>query len=427
MAKNLIELELFYKQCIITSDKISTPVLYTKSKTGKTRWWQAHIISATITSYTQGWQENIKLQPINNSPAAYYTTYGAVNGKTTYSAPTVVNEGKNIKQINETTAFQQAALEVRALFNNKINSGAVVELGEISNEIWFDTLKSIRVNVMLLHDYLKNREKVKFPCCMQPKLDGLHLVAVWNNTLDLYSRGMNKKISQSHIRSAIEPVLKDYPGTYLTGEIFKMGLNRQEITSQANKESDEDITIRLEFHVFDLFVIPIHGNQTTIEQSNWGFVKRYKLARRIVKKINSKYILLVEAKKANSEIELDNFYDDCMKLGYEGIVVRNNGKYEYGVTREIRSYNAMKYKKREDKEFKIINYKEGQGKYTGCIIFEAECENNLTFWVEPNWTIEQRRTAYLIGYDYIGKWATISYDSISKDGIPQQPKLIAFV
>ncbi len=431
MSKNIIEIENFYNTCTIENNVLNTHKLYSKSKSGSIRVWQAHIICTDSAGSETGWLNSVIKKEINfntKENSAYYTSYGIINKKITISAPTLITSGKNIGQKNETTPFQQALSEIRSEFINKTNSGAVLSVEEIKDVIYFDELANVEVNVMLLHDVSKHWNKVKYPCCIQPKLDGLHLIAVYKEGIKIYSRGMTKKISQNHIRNAVEPTLKKYPGLYLTGEIYKEGINRQEITSQASKEKDEDITTRLNFYVFDLFVIPVKDNEETKKQSMYGFINRYKLARKIVKEINSPYIILVDTKKANNRKDIDEYYKECTNKGYEGIVIRKpNSLYEYGITKEIRSYNVMKYKIRKDSEFEIVNYKEGKGKYKGCIIFEAKCQNlDCTFWVEPNWTIAQRKEAFLKGWEYIGKFATISYDTISNEGVPIQPKLIAF-
>lgn len=431
MAKKLLDLENFYNLCTIADNQLNTEILYTKTKT-KILSWQGHLI---CTPDDEGNEiSKFKTLPISFSSkdnGVFYTTYRLTeNGKLNYSAPTLVKTGTNKGRKNETTPFQQALSKLMTKYNDKVKEGAVNDKNKLLIEISYNTIinRDIpfpnRVNVMALHNVKDHWAKVKYPCYAQPKLDGIHMVAnCWHKekecVLDLYSRGLSKKISQNHIREALGFLCgEEYRGIYVTGEIWGEKINRQNIASIVGQEDDENVKIRLSLHVFDVFSV----------DKKMPYSERYELAKKIVKKADSPYIVLVEAILINSREELDEYYKQQIQLGMEGVVVRSSTAfYEFGVQKEIRSHGVMKYKPRQDSEFLITGYKAGTGKFSKSIIFIAKTENGEVFSVSPAWPQEDREKALLEGDSYVGKMATISYDTISDKGVPVQPVLIAFV
>jgi ATP-dependent DNA ligase len=134
---------------------------------------------------------------------------------------------------------------------------------------------------------------------------------------------------------------------------------------------------------------------------------------------------------------------------YEGAVIRNlHGPYEFGIDKEKRSYQALKWKPRPDAEWPVIRFKDGVGKEKGQVIWIcAENEDGVkrrtgevlpleerkTFAVTPNMPIDVRKHIFKkISVDDFfeknikGQLYTISYSILSKDFLPQQPKGMRF-
>jgi len=409
--------DFYTTKCNINNNILSTKILYTKNSKGVTRIWSGHVI---ITSDTSDELPAITRYPIDfyNSTdiAVYYTSYQQINGKLTLSKLTQILTGLNIGRSNETTCFQQALYDIMKLFNKKVSSGAKYTIEETEKIRSFKDLPNKRIKIMLLQNAQKFWKKVKFPCYVQPKLDGVHIAAVYTGEeIILYTRSLKKKITQYHISTALEP-LKKFPGVYLFGELWTKDVERQDINGIACQENDSNITQRLNFNIFDSYVY----------DKDQRFSDRFNFVRQIVKLCNSKYITEVTPKLVKTNEELVEYYNLQLEKEYEGIVIRNTDSvYESGV----RSYGTMKYKPREDSEFLIVGFKDGVGKNKGLIIFRAKVPKELDpnereFDVVPKWTENQRREAYLIGESYINKMATISYDIISNDGVPIQPILL---
>lgn len=87
---------------------------------------------------------------------------GLIDGKLARSESVCIS--KNLGKINETTAEEQAISEMESKIAEKLKEEYFQTIEEAKN--------SIVILPMLAKDYKKERQKVKFPCYVQPKLDG---------------------------------------------------------------------------------------------------------------------------------------------------------------------------------------------------------------------------------------------------------------
>lgn len=429
-SKKIQEISDFYDIC--EGDHIKyTPTLYTHAKTGSVRFWRGGVFMTDhqITKDTDLLtMQKIKADFNGKTKAVRFTIYGQLNGKSTVTAPTIITEGKNIGRSNETTPFQQALSEVMSDYNKRLKSGSTKTI-EAKLE-GFDQIISRpienphRVHIMLLHSL--DWKKVVFPCYVQPKLDGIHAVVVYNGSIDIYTRSLTKSLNQPHISKALSFLSeKKWRGFYVTGELYIHEMERQKITSWANR-SDFNEKETLIFNVFDVFT----------PDEALPFSKRLILAEEIVREADSPFVQMVETLSVDNKSAAEKYYSYMISEGYEGLVVRNaSSLYEYGISKAIRSFGTMKWKVREDHEFTIIGFHDGIGKNKGLIIFEMEtntefiekfCNSKgeiMNFSVVPSWSAEERSQAFQIGQSYIGKKATVSFDISSESCVVVQPVL----
>ena len=87
--------------------------------------------------------------------------------------------GKNIGKSNETSAFTQAISETQAKWNDKKNKESYSETGVPCPSL--QTESQTAYFPMLAHTYCPTtpdkKQKIKFPCFVQPKLDGVRCIA----------------------------------------------------------------------------------------------------------------------------------------------------------------------------------------------------------------------------------------------------------
>lgn len=384
----------------------------------------------------------------DNVIAQYWTEHGIIaDAKSdkkyavSRTAPTFVRKGKNIGKINATTVFTQALIGARSKYD-KVNNEHVAN----------------RYYPMALHKYsLTPRDEskqIKYPVAVQPKLDGVRIVAYWDikkRKTVMYSRKLKDIASNDHIIRALNALFRliNCPGIYLDGELYKHGMHVQEISGLARGDSK---STEAELHIFDCF-FPYVKLEKMKKYRNMGFHKRNVLLREIFGKVDDadtktsalikKCIKKVDTYTATSKEHEDMLYEQSLKKGYEGTVVKNmDGEYKYSSEREYRTYQARKRKPRETAEFEIVGFTQGRSgraigaliwklKTPGCLCEEKKCKcpypKKIMFPAIPKgpWGTDEKRYEMFESFNttdafeqFKGKKMTVEFDTYSKDGVP---------
>ena len=160
---------------------------------------------------------------------------------------------------------------------------------------------------------------------------------------------------------------------------------------------------KVEYHIYDI----IDLKQT--------FEKRFEF---ILTHLNYDYISIVETISVKTKEDVKLKFSDFVENGYEGIILRNKD----GMYREnYRSYDLQKYKEFIEDEYVIVDYKEGEGRDKGTVIWICQTKENKLFSVRPRGTIESRKELFKEGKKYIGKNLTVIYQELSEMNIPRFP------
>ena len=189
----------------------------------------------------------------------------------------------------------------------------------------------------------------------------------------------------------------------------------QSICNPSRSEPHE-LENQIQFHCFDL--MDSSGNFT---QEN-----RFDILNKIFELIPSehkKFLIKVETKILCDVSEVVEFRDKCISDGFEGSVFRTkNLKYVPGT----RSNEMRKFKVMSDSEFLVIGCKLDKGVNIEHFVWILETENKLEFSAKPEGTKEEKLGFYKNKEKYIGKYLTIQFQEMSKDGIPRFPVAKAF-
>ncbi len=343
------------------------PTLYKTTKLGATQTYKVIVDGDTII-VTQG-QLNGKLQ-------SYHTTCA----------------GKNIGKFNDTTGAQQAALEANSKIVKKLKSG-------YSTSVEQPNLTELPMKVKVYQDQLHNIPEMVYG---SPKLNGVNAEFRYeNNKLILLSRGGNEYPMIEHLHDPIRAMLTDLKTTRVAGELYIHGEFLQDITAAVKKTND--MTPRLEFHVFDL---PVLGGDYATRQA---FMK----GRIGINYIDDNIISIVST-LFNKE-HINEHHTAMTNANFEGTVLYDPiAPYEYNV----RSSYIWKYKIAQDAEFKIVGHKRDK---SGHPVFECESNNEAKslFSVKPKGTNEERLAIQADAWH--GCWLNISFEEYSKAGIPLKP------
>ena len=256
---------------------------------------------------------------------------------------------------------------------------------------------------MLCYPYEKKKKEIKYPCYVQPKLDGVRCVAVYT---ELFSRHGNPFPTLSHIK---EELLKNTEHLILDGELYSEDFNFEKIISLVKKKNktaeEEKKSLNVYMNVFD-YIEPALTFEQRISNLNLFF-----------KQNTFKYIKFVKTEKCFSEKEVMDYLEKYSNQGYEGLIIRNmQGKYEP----TVRSVHVQKIKKFIINEFNIVDYTtKASGKGNGAVIWICQAPNGRLFNVMPLGTIYERKQMYLNAKKYIGKKLRVKYQNFTYDGVPR--------
>lgn len=352
-----------------------------------------------------------------------YTYRGYRNMKITKSAVTTILAGKNLGKKNATNVLTQAISNGNSKYKTKIRAG-------YSDTI--DTADTTETNIndfpypMALSSYKdqNHQKKLKYPLYVQPKLDGVRLLAKLNdkNQVILSSRRHKEILGFENLKSELQKILVS-DQFVIDGELYLHGMDLQTISGIVRQEGDLINKDKLKLYVFDAFIL----------NDNSGFEQRYQFLQKIFSKLNFKYIVLTETKKIDSSEEGDEYFEEKVSEGYEGIVYKPVDRaYEYSLNSEKRSLYNLKRKKAFDAEYKIVDFTEGKGKDIGCVIFICETEEGVKFNSVPNGTYDYRKELYQdclqnFNSKYKDKYAKVYYEALSKKNVPLRNRMIQVV
>lgn len=365
---------------------------------------------------------SVDMQVPEGATAEYYTISGYQNMKMTESAPTKIIIGKNLGKSNETNVLTQAYNECKSKYTKKIKSGYTEKVSQ-QNKKEEDGEFPYPMNLKLWDDF---KEKLKYPLYVQPKLDGLRMIAMLDSKgiIQLKTRTLEDVPGFEHLRQELTKLYASGDKSLiLDGELYSHGMNLQDISGIVRNESSrDDEKNKLQYWLFDAF---------SLTRPNEPFEDRTERLREFVDGEKSKLIILDETIKVDSDADADKYYHKMVRDGYEGIIYKSMGKpYAYSFHKAKRSQWYLKRKQFFDDEFEIIGFTHGRGKDHDSVKFVFKTKKGVEFTSVPNGTYEYKKDLYkrcLKDFSqFEGQFATIKYEKLSTKGVPQANHMIAF-
>jgi DNA ligase-1 len=366
----------------IKNHNMKLETIYKKTKTGATQEWTIEVVGNKYRSHS-----------------------GQVGGAITTNEWTICY-GKNIGRANETTDKEQTMAEAVAKRTKKLESGYFENIKHINKTQYFEP--------MLAAKWEDCKDKITYPIYSQAKLDGIRCVVTKNG---MFSRNGKPILSAPHIIDSLRNLFLVNPDLILDGELYadKFANDFNKIVSLVKKTKPTDADLKeskkyIEYHIYDL------------PSSDKNFVHRaYDLGILFETYLEmGKYCRIVQTYKVDSEKAVEELYGGYVEAGYEGQMLRIDGKYE-----NKRSKNLLKHKSFVDDEYTILDIVEGEGNRTGTagyMVFETEDGKRFKSNVKGTWdeTAEMLKSKKKL----IGKQATIKYFNLTPDGIPRFPYVI---
>jgi DNA ligase-1 len=286
----------------------------------------------------------------------------------------------------------------------------------------------------------KKKKVIKFPCYVQPKLDGLRCVSYATRTADvsdaavvLQSRTGAFFTGLPHIAAALRPYLSQHPSVVIDGELYTDQMPFEELAGLIKKkkitESDVARLKKVKYHVYDIYDHARHDMPYSERMGvlaaavrRCGCVANDTLTAsgRMLRSDTdaTAAVVLVRTEKVAVFSEFRQLFAEFVEAGYEGIMLRNAA----GVYRaNFRSNDLQKYKEFLEDEYRIIDFTQGEGRDAGAVIWVCETADGKEFTVRPRGSMEQRRDWFNDGGSYIGKNLTVVYQELTEEGKPRFP------
>ncbi|HUS59451.1 MAG TPA: hypothetical protein VM141_12440 [Planctomycetota bacterium] len=352
----------------------------------------------------------------------YWTCHGQTGGTIQRSASTVCT-GKNAGRANATTGCQQAELEAAALHTKKLKKDYTldpnVKAGQKSELIAGGVLP------MLAHKFSDHGDKLKYPCFVQPKLDGHRCIGmVPGDTggledlcpVGLWSRTRKNIASMSHIATALDRVFRR--GDIVDGELYNHEYRDkfEQLTHFIRQSESKTGCEIVQYHVYDL---PSDGGDDCVS-GGATFRERYEtLCDLFVENPKGSPLKLVETREVANEDELMLAFEDFLAQGYEGAIARNAD----GLYVNKRSYDLLKIKKFDDGEFTCIRVEEGKGKMAGHAVFVCQLPGSYEEFKAKMKGDHAELAKYFKHPELvIGKEVTVKYQGLTgKNKVPRFP------
>lgn len=310
-------------------------------------------------------------------------------------------EGKNIGRANETTPWEQARKELRALEEKKYKQGYRHTIEE---------LDEVPMRPMLATKWEDRKKDITYPALIQPKLDGVRCWATKTDGEIVYtSRTGEVYHTLTHLDDIFKELLEE--GATLDGEVYVHGWSLQRIVSAVKKENED--TPNLQWYVYDA-VMP----DATCETRLALLQNVFNDPKWLLSPVRFTYTNLVDG-----EEDVMSFTHAAMEEGFEGAIVRNcDGMYKHS----HRSKDLQKVKMMQDAEFPIIGYNKEKiydlnGTARNAVMWVVQVAEGITCDVRPKGSHEERIAWYATADQQIGKMLTVQFQAYTDEGNLQFP------
>ena len=366
------------------------------------------LFKKTSTGAIQYWDIFVYEDSDHSTGHIIKTEYGQVGTENPQATFDAIYEGKNIGKANETSVREQAEAEAKSRWEKKKKSGYVeyqtaAEAGET------DDLIQGGIVPMLAHTFEKQGHKIKYPCYVQPKLDGIRCIAILKDgKCKLFSRTRKAINSCPHIIAEIERMFVG--DIILDGELYNSDFKNdfEKIVSAVRKDGPEEGYLNVQYHIYDLV------DDQTFEKRSQKIKNCFTIGSPVftyLKRVETMYV-----------VDETDALCECMgykRNGFEGGMIRNSA----GLYQNKRSSDLIKVKEFEDSEFKIIGIEEGRGKLSGHVgAFICVNESGQEFKAKMSGETSNLKKYFEDHSLWSGKLLTVQYQGLTgANGVPRFP------
>jgi ATP-dependent DNA ligase len=265
---------------------------------------------------------------------------------------------------------------------------------------------------------------IEFPIYVDPKLDGLRMVAIkQNGVVTLFSRGGKEFETFPTIKTALEKA--DYDNTVLDGEVMAHGKGEEAWNHSASVahstksvKSDEAMV----YNVFDIMTL----DEWVKQDCKTLFKDRFLRVEELANLVANPSVKPVSGAIVKDFSDLVAFYEECLEASFEGCMLKKlEARYEFK-----RSSSVSKFKPVCDWSGKVVGVYGGhkggkwEGKFGGLLV---RLPNGKDTQVGGGYSDELRAELLTSGESLIGKFVdVVGQPPLSKWGKIRFPRFKRF-
>ena len=229
---------------------------------------------------------------------------------------------------------------------------------------------------------------------MSEKLDGIR--GHWNGKYFISKNG-NKIYAPKWFT-------KNFPPYELDGELWSKRGDFENIQSIILDDIPSKKWREISYHIFEA------------PSQDGNFTKRLEIVRKYFETKSLSHVHIIKQTRCKNRNHLENFMKEVVKLGGEGAIIKDvTLPYFSG-----RSSSILKVKEAEDMEGVVIGINEGKGMLKDLMgSLTIKLENGVIFKLGGGFTLQERKTPYIIG-----SIVTFKYYGFTKN---KKPKFASFL
>lgn len=279
------------------------------------------------------------------------------------------------------------------------------------NKVWPELIPEFAV--MLAPNKIADITNIKYPCYVQPKLDGYRCIykkgALWSRTGRPFG---NKNLIKYFGK------LLNSTSYVLDGELYAHGLNFGELQTILNTENAQ-IPTGLKYFVYDC----ISNFEWENKNCKKSYEERLSDIRSVLNGVISDYTKIIDTSTdlVRTSKEVVELYKNYLNKGYEGVMIKDvDGKYKWKrVT--LRSGEMIKLKPFKSLDLEVISIYDGEGKFQGMAGGVVVDYNGVSVNCGSGFDDAMRKKMAEEPEQFVGKMVEIKYFEETPDGSLRSP------
>jgi DNA ligase-1 len=301
-------------------------------------------------------------------------------------------------------------------------------------------------DVMLAHPFKDHKHKVTYPVAVEPKLDGVRVVAfadIGNKSVRFFSRSGKEFTSFDLLKEPVMLAAMNFaiklsppfdPVIVFDGEVVSGNFNK---TVGDVRRKDEQMT-DAKFCVFEAMTRAEFNDVNSKDECHtvgWHVDRRRRLEATIPDAGPGKVVFRLPSFQAVDEEGVYHLYNGMRDRGLEGIIVKSHQTF-YA---KKRSVAWLKVKGEESADLKVTGAFEGEGKYVGMLGGLYVDRNGVQVAVGGGFSDDQRVEFWAAfrseqehgpacsdGGEIVGRTIEVVYHEVTPDGSLRHPRFKRF-